>query len=170
MLFAAIALTLLAADKLDPGLAVGARPGPYSFLVATGPERGQQTCYVCEQADKPTAIVFARKLTPPAAKLLKSLGTDAKQPGFKAWLTLLTDAADLDALAKWSQEQGLTGTPVGALEDAAGPPSYKLHADAEVTVILFVNKKVAASYAYRAGELTDAEAKRVAEAAGKLGG
>ena len=50
----ALALTLAAADPCVSGVPVGGRPGPYSFLVATGPQRGQPTCYICEQDKKPT--------------------------------------------------------------------------------------------------------------------
>src|ERR1051325_5843795 len=108
----ALTLTLALALSADPcasGVPVGKRPGPYSFLVATGPQRGQQTCYVCEQADKPTAIVFARTLSDPLGKLLAKLDAETaarKDAGFKAWMTQLTATADLDALAKWAQQQG----------------------------------------------------------------
>jgi hypothetical protein len=67
----------------------------------------------------------------------------------------LTEKADLDALAKWAQRQGIKGAPVGAFEDADGPPAYKLHKDADVTVILFAKQKVVANFAFRAGELDD---------------
>ena len=36
-----------------------------------------------------------------------------------------------------------------------GPPAYKLTLDADVTVLLFVKKKVVANFAFRADELTD---------------
>ena len=66
-----LALTLSAADPCVSGIPVGKRPGPYSFLVATGPQRGQQTCYICEQHEggKPAAVVFARSLSDPLGKL-----------------------------------------------------------------------------------------------------
>ena len=70
-------------------------------------------------------------------------------------MTLLAEKADLDALAEWAQKKGLKTVPVGAFEDADGPPSYKLHKDADVTVLLFAKQKVIANYAFRAGELTD---------------
>ena len=98
-----------AADPCVSGVPVGGRPGPYSFLVATGPQRGQQTCYVCEQDKKPTAVVFARGTSDPLGKLLAKLDAAAaakKDAGFKAWMTLLTDDADLDALAKWRRSRG----------------------------------------------------------------
>jgi hypothetical protein len=172
---AALLLTFaVAAPAADPcvsGVPVGKRPGPYSFLVATGPQRGQQTCYVCEQADKPTAIVFARSLSDPLGKLLAKLDAETaarKDSGFKVWMTQLADTADLDALAKWAQKQGLKDLPVGAFEDADGPPAYTLAADADVTVLLFVKEKVVANFAYRTGELTDAKAGEVLKAVPRL--
>jgi hypothetical protein len=159
-----LALTLTpplgAADPCVSGTPVGKRPGPYSFLVATGPQRGQQTCYICEQheGNKPAAVVFARSTSDQLGKLMAKLDAAAiaeKDSGCKVWMTLLADKADLDALAKWSQKQGLKAAPVGAFEDADGPPSYKLHKDADVTVILFTKQKVVANFAFRAGELDD---------------
>jgi hypothetical protein len=168
----ALILTLvLAADPCVSGVPVGGRPGPYSFLVATGPQRGQPTCYVCEQDKKPTAVVFARSTSAPLGKLLTKLDAAAalkKDAGFFAWMTLLTADADLDALAKWAQAQGLKAIPVGAFEDADGPPAYRLAADADVTVLLFVDRKVVANFAFRPGELTDEKVAEVAAAVGKL--
>lgn len=151
---------LAAADPVQSGLPVGKRPGPYSFLVATGPQRGQQTCYVCEQHEggKPAAVVFARSLSDPLGKLLAKLdaaGTGKTATGYKVWMTQLAPSADLDALAVWSQKQGLKGVPVGAYEGVVGPPAYRLSADADVTVLLFVKTQVVANFAFRRGELTD---------------
>ena len=150
-----VAATVTAADPCESGVPVGQRPGPYSFLIATGPERGQLTCYVCEQEDKPTAVVFARSLSAPLGTLLQkfdAIAADKADTGFKAWMTRTTESADLDALAAWSQDQGLKAVPVGAFEDPAGPPAYLLADDAEVTVLLFVNRKVVGNFAYREGE------------------
>jgi hypothetical protein len=153
-----------AADPCVSGVAVGQRCGPYSFLVATGPERGKQTCFICEQMDKPTAVVFVRTLSNATGKLVAALDAEMtahKDEGFKAWMTQLAPKADLDALAKWAQNQGLKNAPVGVFEDVDGPPSYKISAEADVTVMLFVNQKVSANYAFRAGELTDDKIKTV---------
>ncbi len=171
----ALALTLQAADPCVSGTPVGKRPGPYSFLVATGPQRGQQTCYICEQHEnnKPAAVVFARNLSDPLAKLLGKLEEAgavpaAKDSGYKVWCTQLAEKADLDALAKWAQKQGLKTVPVGAFEDADGPPSYKLAKDADVTVMLFTKQKVVANFAFRAGELTDKQIDEIVNTVPKL--
>jgi hypothetical protein len=149
---------LIAAEPLKPGLTVGQRPGPYSFLVATGPERGQQTCFVCAQDTKPTVIVFARTLTPQLGALLSQLDAETprrKDSGYKAWMTLLAEEANLDELGKWAQRQGLKTLPIGTFEDTDGPPAYKIPQAAEVVLLIAKDKKVLASFAYRTGELTE---------------
>src|SRR5437016_1986790 len=55
------------------GLREGQRPGPYSAVVATGPQRGQSYCYICETADRPAAVVFARSVSEPLGKLAERL-------------------------------------------------------------------------------------------------
>jgi hypothetical protein len=45
--------------------------------------------------------------------------------------------------------------PLTVFEDVDGPPSYRLSRDADVTVILFVKRKVVADFAFRDGELTE---------------
>ena len=128
----ALALTLavlVAGEPCASGVPVGQRPGPYSFLVATGPDRGKQECYVCAQADKPTVVVFGRALSPETGKLLAALdaeGLARKDVRLKCWFTQLTDTADLDALAKWSRTHGLKSLTLGAYEDVDGPPGYTI--------------------------------------------
>lgn len=167
----AVGASAFAADPCVSGVPVGKRPGPYSFLVATGPQKGQQTCYICEQEDKPTAVVFARTLSDPLGKLLTKLDAETvarKDTGFKTWMTHLTEKADLDKLSDWAKKQALKSVPVGGFEDADGPPAYLLNKDADVTVLLFVKKKVAANFAYRPGELTDDAVGEVLKAVPKL--
>ena len=57
-------------------------------------------------------------------------------------------------------EARLKTVTVGACEDADGPPGYRLAPEAEVTVLMFVQKKVVVNVALRAGEVT---AEKVAE-------
>jgi hypothetical protein len=166
-----IVAPLVAEDACVSGVPVGKRPGPYSFLVATGSQRGQLTCYVCEQhlEGKPAAVVFARSLSDPLADLLSKLeAAGMKDTGYKVWMTQVTKTADLDGLAEWAQKKGLKTVPVGAFEDPDGPPSYKLHKDADVTVMLFVKEKVVANFAFRDGELDDKAVAKVVKAVPRL--
>ena len=171
--FANPARVARSADPVGSGPRVGQKPGPYSFLVATGPERGQQTCYVCEAGDKPGVIVFARSLTAPLSDLLAKCDTEmAARPkdSMRAWLTVLGEkTVALDDLAKWSKEAGIKTVPTGVFDDLTGPPSYRIAADAEVTVLLFFNKKVVENYAFRVGDLNEAAVKEIATAVHALG-
>jgi hypothetical protein len=147
------------------GPKAGQRPGPYSAVVCTGEQRGKSHCYICETADRPAVIVFARSWGDPLGKLAIGLDralADYKKNDLRAWVTLLHDdqsKIDADVLA-WAKKHALRSVPVGVFEDVDGPPSYRLHRDADVTVLLSVKQKVVANFAFRAGELTD---KKIAE-------
>jgi len=171
-LFVGLFATSASADPCVSGIPQGQKPGPYSFLVATGPQRGQQTCYVCETAEKPGVIVFARKLSDPLGKLLVKCDDwllNQPKDTARAWMTVLGEkTVSLDDLAKWAKQAGLKNLPVGVHDDPIGPPTYKLHDEADVTVLLFVNKKVIANFAFRAGELNDESIKKVTAALSTL--
>jgi hypothetical protein len=149
-----------ASEPCRSGLEPGQRPGPYSAVVATGPQRGQSYCYICETAERPAVVVFARSLGDPLGKLVARLDkavADHKAADLRAWVTFLSD--DQPALdpkvEKWGQKHAIRTIPLAVFEDAAGPPSYRLAKEADVNVLLFVKQKVVANFAFRAGELTD---------------
>jgi hypothetical protein len=158
-----------AADPCVSGLQPGQRPGPYSALVAVGPQRGTSHCFICETADRPAVIVFARSLSDPLAKLVRGLDQaliDHKAADLRTWVTFLHD--DEQALepevVQWGKKQAIRNVSLGIFEDVKGPPSYRLHRDADVTVLLFVKQKVVCNFACRAGELTDAQVKEILKA------
>ena len=174
--FVCFVVPIRAADNpCVSGVSVGGRPGPYTFHVATGPQRGQLTCYVCETAERPAVIVFARTMSDPLARLVKGLDRaveDHKAKELRAWVTFLSDdQTGLDPkLVAWAKKHAVRDVPLGALEDAGGPPAYKIARDADVTVLLFVKRKVVSNFAFRAGELTDARADEVLGALSKVVG
>ena len=176
--FAALLVSAVTARADDPcvsGLKEGQRPGPYTFHVATGPQRGQLTCYVCEQGDRPTVIVFARSLTDPLGKLVQKLDkavADHKAKELKSWVTFLgEDPLTLDPkVVTWGKRHAVRNVPLGVFEDASGPPAYRLTPEADVTVLLSVKQKVVANFAFRSGELNDDKAGEVAGAVTKIVG
>jgi hypothetical protein len=165
----ALAGVLSAAGPCVSGLQPGQRPGPYAAVVSTGPQRGQSHCYICETADKPAVVVFARSLSEPLGKLVRGLDRavlDHKAADLRAWVTFLNeDQPALDPqVVRWGQKYGVRGVPLAVFEAADGPPSYRLAHDADVTVMLFVKQKVVRNFAFRAGELTDARVADVLKA------
>jgi hypothetical protein len=117
-------------------------------------------------------IVFARTVAEPLGKLLGKCDdavTARPKDEMRAWMTVLGEKTiALDDLGKWAKQLGLKATPVGVFDDAVGPPSYKLADDADVTILLFVNRKVVANFAFRSGELSDEAIQRVTDSIGKL--
>jgi hypothetical protein len=160
-------------DPLSPGLGAGQRPGPYSSLVSVGKERGQLHCFICEAGDRPAVIVFARRLSDPLGKLVQGLDQallDHKSLDLRSWVTFLHEdqtAFDPDVV-RWGKQQAVRGVPLSVYENVTGPPSYRLHAEAEVAVLLSVKQKVVRSFAFRPGELSETRAAEVLKAIGEI--
>jgi hypothetical protein len=153
-------------EPCSSGPQAGQRCGPYAAVVSTGPERGQSFCYICETGDKPAVVVFARGLSEPLGKLVVALDKavgEHKSADLRAWVTFLSnDQPKLDPeVVVWAKKYAIRRVPLGIFEDADGPPSYRLAKDAEVTILMFVKQKVAANFAFRAGELTEERIKDV---------
>jgi hypothetical protein len=158
-----------AADPCVSGLQPGQRPGPYSFLVSVGPQRGTPHCFICETENRPAVIVFARTPGEPLGKLVRGLDRallDHKAADLRSWVTFLNDdqlTFDPEVVA-WARKQAVRNVALGIFEDIKGPPAYKLNRDADVTVLLSVNQKVVANFAFRSGELTEARVDEVLKA------
>src|SRR5262249_20749925 len=155
----------LAADKACvSGPRAGQRPGPYSFVLCTGEQRGKAHCYIGATADRRAVIVFARSLSAPLAKLVCGLDkalAEHKKAELRAWVTFLhEDQNTFDPeVVRWARKHAVRTVPLGVFEDPDGPPSYRLARDADVTVLLYVKQKVVVNAAFRAGELSDAKVK-----------
>jgi hypothetical protein len=164
----------MAADEpCKSGLHENQRPGPYTSLVSIGPERGQQHCFICESANRPLVIVFARQLSDPLGKLVGKLNkalTEHKAAELRAWVTFLTeDQVSLDPkVVQWGKKHATGTVPLGVFEDPVGPPTYLLARDADVTVLLSVQQKVVANFAFRAGELNDDAIGEIVRAISKI--
>jgi len=102
--------------------------------------------------------VFARKIDGPLTSLVKQINEEVGKQGDKklcSFVVFLTD--DTDAIApqieKLADKEKIANVPLTIGEIAAGPPSYKIDKDAEVTVMLWKKQKVVSNHAFKAGEL-----------------
>jgi hypothetical protein len=164
---------VLANEPCRSGLQPGQRPGPYAFLVAVGPQRGQSHCFICETGDRPAVIVFARSTGDPLARLVGRLSQtvkDHKKAELRSWVTFLSEnQPELEPrLVEWGRQHGISNVSLGVFEDLDGPPSYRLSREADVTVLLSVNQRVVANFAFRPGELNDEKVKGILEALPKI--
>src|SRR5947209_2332630 len=105
-------LSIAVADPCKSGPQPNQRPGPYSALVSVGKERGMQHCYICESANRPVVIVFARTMSDPLGKLVKKLDDtvkDNKTAEMRSWVTFLADdQTKMDPLVvKWAKQHAI---------------------------------------------------------------
>src|SRR5437870_11912749 len=103
---------LQSADPCQSGLQPGQRPMPYAFVLSTGPQRGVSHCYICETADKPAVLIFARSLSDPLGKLAQKLDravAEHKKADLRSWITFLSeDQLSLDSkVVAWSKKFAL---------------------------------------------------------------
>lgn len=165
MLALLLATTLLPPDTVVSGPQPGNKFGPYTFLLATGPNRGTLHCYVCETGADPAVIVFARSSSDTFGQFLQQLDRDfSKYQNAKlhAWVTFVgvpQQAKDAE-ISSWSKKLGLRYIPLGICEDEAGPPSYHLNRDADLTILLVKQNKVVHNLAFRQNAFNEADAKK----------
>jgi hypothetical protein len=160
-------------EPCQSGLQSGQRTGPYAALISTGTNRGTSHCYICESADRPTVIVFARSLSDPLARLVAGLdkaSEDCKPSELRPWVTFLSaDQTAFDPqVVAWARKHAIRNVPLGVFEDRDGPPSYRLSRDADVTILLNVKQKVVTNFSFRTGELTDEKIAEVLKAISQI--
>ncbi|RLS51167.1 MAG: hypothetical protein DWH91_19775 [Planctomycetota bacterium] len=155
---AMIVATCVFAQAEEKCLAVGDGVAAFNVLDVTGPSAGTKLCYRCQYGRRPVVSVFAKKMTPEVAALTKEIdntvgsNTDKKMAAF---VVMLTDSPEVETSLKTvAKDQGIKHTPLTTFEGTTGPAEYKLAADAEVTVMMWVQGKVAVNKSFKAGELT----------------
>jgi hypothetical protein len=115
--------------------------------------------------DNPVAVVFARDLNPTLTGLVKKIDeATAKNSGcdMGSFVVLMTDDKEkMEAdLKKLAEREGLKKVAL-TIESATGPRNYNIAQDADVTVLLYVDKKVKKNFAFKKGELTDAKVEEI---------
>jgi hypothetical protein len=115
-------------------------------------------------------MVFAREATPQVKALIKKLdATAAKNDDLNSCVVFLTDASGMEKkLQAMTDEAGLKKLVVALDENPAGPELYKLSREADVTVLLYNERKVKSNHTFKKGELTEAAVEKIAGEAGKL--
>jgi hypothetical protein len=146
-------------------------PGPFAPLNVTGPDAGDKVCLYCKNGANPVAMIFARQVSPALVSLIKKIdaATAAHQDcRMGSFVTFLSDSPELPAALKQVAEREQIQKTILCTFAPAGPPSYKIAPDADVTVILYTHRTVKANYAFRAGELTEPAADAIVADVAKI--
>jgi hypothetical protein len=113
---------------------------------------------------KPVAVVFARDMSAPVTSLVKKIdAATAKHSKEKmaSFAVFLSDDEKLEKKLKEFAEKEKVEKCALTIDNPSGPEPYKIAKDADVTVLLYVNKNVKANFAFKKGELNDAAIAKV---------
>ena len=104
--------------------------------------------------------IFTRSLTDNLAGLVREVDArieenkDEKLAGFVVLLTDDPDKAEAD-LKAFAEKHGIKNVPLTYFDGVAGPASYKVAKEADVTVNLWVDKSSKANHAFAKDELNE---------------
>ena len=104
-------------------------------------------------------MIFAREISDGLTSLVKKID-EATQKNSKArmnsFVVMCNDDEKMeDKLRELAKKEGLKKTVMSLVDRKAGPTGYKLHPDADVTVVLYTKRSNKAEYAFKKGELKD---------------
>jgi hypothetical protein len=153
---------LVAAAELKSGPQPGAKvPGAFHPYNVTGEDAGKTACLFCKAGDSPVVMVFARTGDDAMThKLLQALDAEtvknAKAEMYSFGIFQGDKAALEPQLKAGAQKSALKAT-VLAIEDKEDPipAKYNLSPEADVTVIMYVDRVVKANYSFAKGKLDD---------------
>jgi hypothetical protein len=170
-----LAVSLAVADdakKAKSGCPVGGQVSPFEVHDVTGPNKGKEVCYVCQNGARPVVLIFSRQVDKGVASLVKAV--DEAHKGKKnagAFLVLLEkdQRAGEEKLAKLQAE---TGASIPLTVNKAGeksPEGYSVNADVKNTILVYKDRKVVNNFAL--DSITEKDVKEIVEAAKKnMGG
>jgi hypothetical protein len=142
--------------------------------VNDGRSVGDNFCYRCMLGNKPVVMVFARKADGSLAALAKELdkhivkNSDQKLSSF---INLIGDdpAALKTAAKEFAAKNQLENVAlVVPHENKNGPEEFNINPEAEITVTIYRQGKVAASHALTAGQLDAETVKAIIADTGKI--
>jgi hypothetical protein len=147
-------------------------PGPFHPLNINGEAAGKKNCLYCEAGDSPTALIFARNPNDPNLEKLIVALDDAAVKNAKAemcsFVVFCTNDEKLEAKLKALAEKCKLKKLVLAIDTETGPEKYNLNATAEVTIVLYKDRVVAANHAFEKGKLSEADVKTVLQEVDQL--
>jgi hypothetical protein len=168
---AIVAATALAGD-VKSGPEVGKTiPGPFTPLHCNGPTEDQKVCLVCKNGSNPVAMIFARDTSDNLTALIKKIDAatvDHLDKKMGSFVVFCSDDESLKGRLKDLAKNEKPKEMVLSIDQPTGPEAYKVSKDADVTVVLYNNRVVKSNYAFKKGELKEADIKSIMQALDKM--
>jgi len=161
------------AAEVQSGLQPGDAPPAFNVRDITGPKAGKTLCYRCMYGSRPVVSIFAREIDENVANLIKQVDAQVGENGDKkmaAFVVLLTDDADAaeGKLKEVAKKNSIKNVPLTVYDGSAGPSSYKIAKDADVTVMMWNESDVKVNHAFAKGQLDKSKVKAVAGDSAKI--
>jgi hypothetical protein len=165
--------TLAGAADLKSGPQPGDKvPGPFEPFNVNGDDAGRKQCLYCKHGDSPVAAIFARSADDAQLqKLIAALDAAAvkhEKAELGAFVVYLSDDAKLADTLKQQCEKAKYRQIVLAIDSPDGPPRYRIEKTADVTVILYRDRKVVSSFAFEKGKLGAKDVERIVADVAKI--
>ncbi len=108
-------------------------------------------------------MIFAREITGPLTSLVKKIDEANDKQGKKmgSFVVFCSDEEKLQDNLKELAEKEKIKHVAFTIDNPSGPDGYKIHKEADITVVLYVNKTVKINHAFKKGELNPAAIRKV---------
>jgi hypothetical protein len=165
--------TVIAADALKSGPQTGQKvPGVFEPLnINNGENSGKKNCLYCQFGQAPVVMVFARDVNPTVTKLIKKLDActaENKASDMGSCVIFCSDAKGLEKKLQTLVKEEKVKQCILAIDNPAGPEDYNIAKDADVTVLVYKERKVSANFAFKKGEMKDKDIDAVVAEAAKI--
>jgi hypothetical protein len=104
-------------------------------------------------------MIFAREVSDNLTSLVKKIDSATvknNKARMGSFVVFCNDDEKLEGkLKELAEKEKLKKCVLTIVDLPAGPNGYKLAKDADVTVVLYVNRKVKANYAFKKGEMKE---------------
>ena len=116
-------------------------------------------------------MIFAREVSDPLTSLVKKIDeATEKNKGCRmgSFVVFCSDDEGLKDKLKALADKEKLKRIVLTIDNPAGPDKYEIAKDAAVTVVLYTQQKVKANYAFKKGELKDADINKIVSDVSKI--
>jgi hypothetical protein len=152
---------VIAADLKSGPQAGDKVPGAFHPYNVNGEAAGRNACLYCKAGDSPVAFVFARSgddaQTHKLIKALDAITVKNEKAEMYSFAVFIGDKAKLEPQLKDMAKKAELKALILAIDDIEEPipEKYKLNKEADVTVILYLDRVVKANYSFAKGKMTD---------------
>jgi len=145
--------------------------GPFSPLNINGDKAGEKNCLYCSNGTNPVAMVFARQPSEELTKLIKKLDAQCeknKSAKMGSFVVFCAKEEDLETKLKKCAKDCDLKHVVLSIDNPAGPEDYNVAKDADITVVLYVDRTCKANYTFKKGEFKEKNIDAIVEGLSKI--